>query len=88
MNNGDMPAAPILGAATQFDLFLDGVKGGRNYGLTKRETFAMAAMQGLMVNVGRNGLDIDKLDAVRDKAYEMADLMAEGQQLSTQEEGS
>jgi hypothetical protein len=51
--------------------------------LTKREAMAMAAMQGLMVNIGRNGLDIDKLDAVRDKAYEMADLMAEGQQSST-----
>ena len=26
-------------------------------GLTKREMFAMAAMQGLLVNMGRNGLD-------------------------------
>lgn len=48
MNNGDMPAAPIIGDGSKFSDFLDGIKGGRNYGLTKREYFAAMAMQGYL----------------------------------------
>ncbi len=48
MNNGDMPANPIIGDTEGFIDFLQKIKGGRNYGLTKREQFAMAAMQGLI----------------------------------------
>ncbi len=54
MNNADMPASPILGDVEGFTDFIQGIKGGRNYGLTKREYFAAKAMQGLFVNMGRN----------------------------------
>jgi len=46
MNNSDMPAMPVLNDTEAFTLFLEGIKGGRNYGLTKREHFAAMAMQG------------------------------------------
>jgi len=43
-NNGDMPASPILNDWEGFTAFIDGTKGGRNYGLTKREHFAAMAL--------------------------------------------
>lgn len=49
--NGDMPAMPLTG--NSYEDFLGTTKQAQ--GLTKRETFAMHAMQGLMVNTGRNG---------------------------------
>jgi len=52
MNNGDMPASPIIyadmGHNGQREIFCE------NTGLTKRESFAMAAMQGLC-----NAHDVD-----------------------------
>jgi hypothetical protein len=51
MNNGDMPASPTIyadmGHNGQREIFCD------NTGLTKREAFAMAAMQGLASESGR-----------------------------------
>ena len=48
MKNGDMPAMPIIDAEGRCSLF-----GNENLsasGLTKREMFAMAAMQGILSN--------------------------------------
>ena len=50
MKNADMPASPIIGDWENFKEFIDQIKGGCNYGLTKREMFAMHAMQGLCAN--------------------------------------
>jgi len=50
MKNSDMPAMPILNDWDGFSSFLEGVKGGRNYGLTKREELAGRAMQGILGN--------------------------------------
>lgn len=44
MNNGDMPAHPT------YELNGQNVLEDTSYGLTKREQFAMAAMQGLLAN--------------------------------------
>ena len=44
MNNGDLPIAPVLDDWENFVLFMDGIKGGRNYGLTKREHFAVSVI--------------------------------------------
>ncbi len=41
MKNKDMPASPILGDTEAFISFLEGIKGGNNYGLTKREYAAI-----------------------------------------------
>lgn len=63
MKNGDMPAMPMpLGADGRIWTASDLDNGYAEqcrpaFGLTKREEFAMAAMQGLLVNVGRNGFD-------------------------------
>ena len=63
MKNGDMPAMPVsLGADgrpwTANDLGNGYAEQCRPaFGLTKREEFAMAAMQGLLVNMGRNGFN-------------------------------
>lgn len=42
------------------------------YGLTKRELFAINAMQGLLVNAGRNGLSMTEC---ADAAVIQADLL-------------
>ena len=72
IKNGDLPAMPC-------GVLQDGHNCGEyplNIGLTKREQFAMAAMQGLLVNMGRNGLDSVK--QVSDIAVAAADaLLAE-----------
>jgi len=88
MNNGDTPASAIRIAASKNAQTQAKSLGGfkedtYHTGLTKREAFAMAAMQGLMVNIGRNGLELKDLDRVKVRAYEMANLMVEGQQSST-----
>ena len=53
MKNSDMPASPTIyadmGANGQREIFSD------NTGLTKREMFAMAAMQGLCAAHDQNG---------------------------------
>ena len=64
MKNADTPARPLFNA----DLGL----GGDDLGLTKREHFAAMAMQGLLVNVGRNGLEFDSITA---EAARQADLL-------------
>jgi hypothetical protein len=68
--NGNLPAMPIeLSGFGQF-------APESHTGLTKREQFAMAAMQGLLVNMGRNGLDSVK--QVAEHASAAADaLLAE-----------
>jgi hypothetical protein len=63
MNNADMPAMPSL-IEWQADF---------RSGLTKREHFAGLAMQGLGVNMGRNGIvNIEKLAVA---AVEAADAL-------------
>ncbi len=49
MKNADMPAMPVLYAPNQHG----GMERCGTNGLTKREAFAMAAMQGLCVSSGR-----------------------------------
>lgn len=73
MNNADLPAMPI--AVTEHfaksigDLPLP-IK--EITGLTKREMFAMAAMQGLLVNAERNSLTFD---TVQVQAVKCADAL-------------
>ena len=51
-NNGDLPAMPISNSQ-QVASIIEGEGVGRIYsGLTKREMFAMAAMQGLCAHSG------------------------------------
>lgn len=73
-NNGGLPAMPTIYAdmATngQREIYCD------QTGLTKREQFAMAAMQGLLVNMGRSG--INDVKQVAAHAVDAADaLLAE-----------
>jgi len=56
MNNGDYPANPLTGDAyIDFSMYDESKGGSSSYnpecqGLTKREAFAMAAMQGCCAN--------------------------------------
>lgn len=68
MENKDMPAMPFLPTQDRHD---------RTSGLTKREYFAGLAMQGLMVNVGRNGFHMEEMRSVADKALDAADALLE-----------
>lgn len=62
-NNGDTPAMPVMDEYPEH---------GQHYGLTKREKFAMAAMQGFCGDGGTQVVNIPKM------AVEMADaLLAE-----------
>ncbi len=74
MNNADMPAMPILNDTDGFIQFLDGVKGGRNYGLTKREHFAAMAMQGLLAN---HCFASDPQHRIKDVVYEAVSVADE-----------
>ena len=68
MKNGDMPAMPIIDAEGRCSLF-----GNENLsasGLTKREMFAMAAMQGLLACCS----NVTTISAVN-MAVECADLL-------------
>ena len=68
--NGDLPAMPC-------GVLQDGHNCGEyplNSGLTKREQFAMAAMQGLLVNAERNSLSFD---TVHTQAVKCADNLLE-----------
>lgn len=72
IKNGDLLAMPIKGNCVD----ASGAFCGEvimSKGLTKREQFAMAAMQGLLVNMGRNGLDSVK--QVSDIAVAAADAL-------------
>lgn len=44
-------------------------------GLSKREYFAGLAMQGLLVNAGRNGLDIKQYNKVAETAIKHAEAL-------------
>lgn len=48
MNNGDMPITPIINKAGFVTPTEDADQVCRMYGLTKREAFAMAAMQSVL----------------------------------------
>ena len=60
MKNGDLPAMPLTGDA-YIDINSNAYQKGQvtidGFGLTKREQLAAMAMQGLLVNAGRNGLE-------------------------------
>ena len=66
MNNGDMPATPLTGNV-QIDR--DGLEA---VGLTKREAFAMAAMQGLIPATVERG---ECYDTQAHHAIEMANAL-------------
>jgi hypothetical protein len=68
MKNADMPAMPILGDTDGFISFLDGTKGGRNYGITKREHFAAMAMQGMIASKFSSDFGAE----INDSEYNMA----------------
>lgn len=57
MKNGDLPAMPIVYEVEYPSSIGYEKRAEIEFGLTKREQFAMAAMQGLLVNMGRNGID-------------------------------
>ena len=70
MKNADMPAMPQPiatdlegGIHSSYDKAM--FEGGPDAGLTKREQFAMAAMQGLCMQSGYNGPNYVAKDAVR-----------------------
>ena len=65
MNNSDMPANPVKGCDDSFiecnDLNGSWLKNCKpSIGLTKREAFAMAAIQGLMANSLLTNMPISK----------------------------
>ena len=61
MKNGDLPAMPVLDASTQeqYNGVLNIHHSVLSYGLTKREMFAMAAMQGLRACTNESYLAAD-----------------------------
>jgi len=63
MNNSDMPAMPSADIdLDQSEADYGGGRFVRNLGLTKLEHFAGLAMQGLLVNMGRNEFnDVDRI---------------------------
>lgn len=76
IKNGDLPAMPVMDESTQEQY--NGVLNIRHsvlsYGLTKREQFAMAAMQGFC----QINLTFDSPQALAAQAVKMADaLLAE-----------
>ena len=75
MDNGNKPAMPLSGDAYQDFAAYDGTKktsyNPECQGLTKREDFVKAAMQALLVNAGRNGLEFDD---VYKESIKQADL--------------
>ena len=78
--NADMPAMPTVYADMQ-----EGGKGELycdNLGLTKREQFAMAAMQGMLSHATRykprDGASVNWHEAISEEAVQLADaLLAE-----------
>lgn len=71
--NADMPAMPNLEG---FDVDGNVYQHNEYTGMTKREMFAMAAMQGLLVNMGRN--EFNDVISVSREAVNAADaLLAE-----------
>lgn len=80
INNGDLPAMPVdmtnekLAQMMQEATISATAKSAVRamLGLSKREMFAMAAMQGLLVNAGRNGYEVD---TVQKQAVICADML-------------
>lgn len=76
-NNGDMPANPIAneGWPSGFNIVTEGGREDYCIGLTKREQFAMAAMQGLL----SGGYCIDdaknRINDVPQEAVNLADSL-------------
>ncbi len=59
---------------------------GHDKGMTLRDFFAAKAMQGIFVNIGRNGFDIDSsnsLERAAEKAYKMADEMLKAREVQS-----
>ena len=73
MNNSDMPANPVRGADNVPFNMSRGMPPFAATGLTKREHFAAMAMQGLLVNMGRNGYSDAK--SVSGEALKQADAL-------------
>ena len=69
IKNGSNPANPIFNSCGEIGEMDDGYN---ELGLTKREHFAIAALQGLLVNAGRNGLGFDN---AHKEAVNQADLL-------------
>jgi len=78
IKNGDLPAVPsnidaqTLACVGRMDSMEDYYR--QQAGLTKREYFAMTAMQGLLVNAERNSLSFD---TVHTQAVKCADNLLE-----------
>lgn len=51
------------------------IDGYTQYGMTLRDYFAAKAMQGICVNVGRNGFELISMSGIAEYAYELADAM-------------
>jgi hypothetical protein len=78
MNNGDMPASPTIGTINRDTNKFDETQVGNNdfmlFGLTKREAFAMAAMQGMIAS-GKFAIEHRNLIEIAERSYKQADLM-------------
>jgi len=79
MNNGDSPATACVVKASEQGKAL-GYSADTNYtGMTKREAFAMAAMQGLLANIEFptcvNGVDVDEYELCANAAVKQADAL-------------
>jgi len=68
MNNGDMPATAVDRYTITEEVQIKGAQEGTTMtqgvaanGLTKREAFAMAAMQGLLTTDPNNHVDADQI---------------------------
>ena len=84
MNNGDYPANPLTGDAyIDFSMYDESKGGSSSYnpecqGLTKREAFAMAAMQGMSSNPEFYGQSVDFAKNIAVDCVKFADaLLAE-----------
>jgi len=81
LNNGDMPASPLSGDA--YIDFADAVNMNHSYnsecqGLTKREAFAMAAMQNILTfykPYEQGDFDSSDYDLTAEHAFGLADAM-------------
>ena len=73
MNNGDMPASPITSEPYPMEAMRTNL-GSMPTGLTKREAFAMAAMQGMLAS-GKFAIEHCNLIEIAERSYKQADLM-------------
>ncbi|AUR94692.1 hypothetical protein NVP1197A_54 [Vibrio phage 1.197.A._10N.286.54.F2] len=71
MKNADMPAMPVI---TEKRVANTSVSECEFSGLTKREMFAMYAMQGICVNAGRNDCSFDD-ESIAVIAVQQADAL-------------